>query len=95
MAAYIIAEVDVFDQELFEKYQQLVPPTVAAHGGRFLVRGGALERLEGDRSPVRVVIIEFEDSAKAAQWWNSPEYGEAKRLRQRSARTEMILVEGT
>lgn len=94
MAAYIIAEVDVQDAELFEKYKQLVPPTVAAYGGRFVVRGGAVERLEGEWSPARVVVIEFADSAKAAEWWNSPEYAEAKLLRQRSARTELILVEG-
>lgn len=94
MAAYIIAEVDVQDPELFEKYKQLVPPTVAAYGGRFVVRGGAVERLEGEWSPARVVVVEFADAAKAVEWWNSPEYAEAKLLRQRSARTEMILVEG-
>lgn len=94
MAAYLIVEIDVIDQQLFETYKQMVPPTVARYGGKFLARGGAVEKLEGRRSPARVVVIEFEDAAQARQWWDSPEYAEAKLLRQRCARTEMIIVEG-
>jgi uncharacterized protein (DUF1330 family) len=94
MAAYIIVELDVLDRELFEEYKRLTPPTLAAYGGRFLVRGGAVESLEGDWLPERLVVVEFEDSEKARRWWDSPEYAEAKRLRQRCARTRMVLAEG-
>ncbi len=95
MAAYLIVEIEVTDPQLYETYKQLVPPTLARYGGKYLVRGGAVERLEGSWSPARVVVVEFEDAARARQWWDSPEYAEAKRLRQSCARTEMIIVEGS
>ncbi|MDX1514574.1 MAG: DUF1330 domain-containing protein [Gammaproteobacteria bacterium] len=94
MAAYIIVQVDVTDPERYEKYKGMVPPTLKPYGGRFLVRGGAVENLEGSWKPVRVVIIEFESVEKAKAWWNSEEYADAKALRQATARTEMIVVEG-
>jgi uncharacterized protein (DUF1330 family) len=94
MAAFLIVEITVVDQEEFEKYKQMAAPAIAAFGGKYLVRGGALETLEGDWHPERFVIVEFETMAKAKQWWNSTEYREAKQLRQRIAHTRMILVEG-
>jgi uncharacterized protein (DUF1330 family) len=94
MAAYIIANVSVQDPDRYEEYKRLVPPTIAAFGGRFLVRGGAVERLEGDRDPGRVVILEFPSVERAKAWWSSAEYGPVKDLRQASARAELILVDG-
>lgn len=94
MAAYIVVEVDVKDKERYEDYKRLVPPTLAQYGGRFLVRGGAAETLEGDSSPGRVVIVEFPSAEQARAWWGSPEYAPAKELRQATAHTRMILVEG-
>jgi len=94
MAAYLIVEVEVIDPELYGRYKERVPATLAAYGGKFLVRGGAVETLEGDWSPARVVVVEFESVEKAKQWWNSAEYEEPKRMRQEGARTRMILVEG-
>ncbi|HEX8649889.1 MAG TPA: DUF1330 domain-containing protein [Pyrinomonadaceae bacterium] len=94
MAAYVIVEIDVFDQGKFDEYKPMVPPTVAAYGGKFLVRGGAVETLEGDWAPARIVVLEFENAERAKQWWDSAEYSEAKNLRQSAARTQMILVEG-
>ena len=94
MAAYIVVEVDVRDAERYEDYKRLVPPTLAEYGGRFVVRGGAAETLEGDWSPGRVVIVEFPSSEKAREWWASSEYAPAKALRQATAHTRMILVEG-
>jgi uncharacterized protein (DUF1330 family) len=94
MAAYIVVEVDVRDKERYEDYKRLVPPTLAQYGGRLIVRGGAAETLEGDWSPGRVVIVEFPSAEQARAWWGSDEYAPAKELRQATARTQMILVEG-
>ena len=94
MVAYVIAEVDVTDSAGYDAYRALVPATVAAYGGKFVVRGGACETLEGSWRPQRVVVLEFPSVARAKEWWSSPEYREAKALRQRTARTEMIVVEG-
>ncbi len=95
MAAYLIAEIDVTDRQLFETYKQLAARAVALYGGKYLVRGGAVETLEGGWSPARIVVVEFEDAAKAREWWDSPDYAEAKQLRRRCARAEMIIVEGS
>ena len=94
MPAYIVVEIEVLDQERYEHYKQMVPPTLAAYGGRFIVRGGAVEALEGDWSPKRLVILEFPSVAQAKAWWGSSEYAAAKALRQATARTQMIVVEG-
>jgi uncharacterized protein (DUF1330 family) len=94
MAAYIVTEVDVRDAERYEDYKRLVPPTLDGYGGRFVVRGGAAETLEGDWSPRRIVVLEFPSAEKAKEWWGSPEYAPAKELRQATAHTRMILVEG-
>lgn len=94
MAAYIIAEVEVRDSARYEDYKRLVPPTLEAYGGRFIVRGGAAEALEGEWSPRRVVILEFPSAEKAREWWGSAEYAPAKELRQATADSKLILVEG-
>ena len=94
MAAYIIAEIEVLDAERYEDYKRLVPPTLAEYGGRFIVRGGAPETLEGDWSPSRVVILEFPSAEKAKEWWGSDAYAPAKALRQATANSQLILVEG-
>jgi uncharacterized protein (DUF1330 family) len=94
MAAYIVVEVEVQDQERYETYKRMVPPSLAAYGGRFLVRGGEVETLEGDWSPRRLVILEFASAERAKAWWESEEYAEAKALRQATAHSRMILVAG-
>jgi uncharacterized protein (DUF1330 family) len=94
MPGYVIAEVTVTDPQGFEKYREMVPATIARYGGRFVVRGGKLETLEGDWKPKRLVVIEFESAARAKQWWASEEYREPKALRERTARTNLIIVEG-
>ena len=94
MPAYVVVEIEVLDAETYEDYKQLASRAIAAHGGRYLVRGGAVETLEGVWSPKRFVIVEFPSVEQAKAWWSSDEYAGAKALRQRSARTEMIVVEG-
>lgn len=94
MSAYIIAEVKVHDAELYEEYRSRVQPTVEKYGGRFLVRGGKTDLIEGDWNPPRLVVLEFPSADDARAWWSSAEYAEPKALRQRSAVTRMILAEG-
>ena len=72
----------------------MTPAAIAAYGGRFVVRGGAAETLEGDWKPARLVVLEFDSLERAKEWWSSPEYAPAKALRQKSSRTRMIVVEG-
>ena len=94
MPGYVIAEVTVTHPEEYARYREMVPPTVAKYGGRFIVRGGKTETVEGDWKPTRLVVIEFESAARAKEWWASEEYREAKALRQRTARSSVLIVEG-
>jgi len=94
MAAYIVVQVDVTDPARYERYKSLVPPSFQKYGGRFIVRGGKTETLEGDWAPKRFVIVEFPSVEQAKAWWASSEYAEAKALRQATAISQMIVAEG-
>lgn len=94
MSAYIVVQVDVKDPVRYEDYKRLVPESLAKYGGRFVVRGGRAETLEGTWSPQRFVMVEFPDLERAKAWWASADYAEAKALRQATSHTEMIVVEG-
>jgi uncharacterized protein (DUF1330 family) len=94
MAAYVIADIDVRDAERYEEYRQLVTPSIAAYGGRYLVRGGETAILEGDWLPRRCVVIEFPSVEQARAWWDSEAYAPAKEIRRQSAKARMILVAG-
>ena len=94
MPAYVINDMEITDPALFEEYRKLTPATVAQYGGRFMVRGGRVEPLEGDWSPSRLVILEFPSLDQARAWVDSPEYAPAKRLRQLASKSNLILVEG-
>jgi uncharacterized protein (DUF1330 family) len=71
--AYVIATVEVKDPVRYEDYKTLVPPSIAAFGGRFVARGGKTDVLEGDWNPNRLVILEFPTAERARQWYDSPE----------------------
>jgi len=94
MAAYVIATLEITDPQGFEEYRNMVPPTIEQYGGKYIVRGGKMEKLEGDWEPKRLVIIEFDNLEQAKQWWACEEYRDAKALRQRTAKTDLIIVEG-
>lgn len=94
MSAYIVVEVEIHDPVRYEDYKKMVPPSLKQYGGRFVVRGAQAETLEGTWAPKRFVILEFPSVERAKAWWSSPEYTEAKALRQATAHTEMIVVEG-
>lgn len=94
MSAYVIVEVAVHDAEAYEDYKRQTPESVTKYGGRFVVRGGHAETLEGDWVPKRIVVVEFESMEQAKRWWSSPEYTPVKALRHRTASSRMIVVEG-
>ena len=94
MPAYIYANVEVTDPAAYDTYRAQVPAVVAAHGGRFIVRGGACELLEGEASPKRQVILEFPDMAHLKAFYNSPEYKVLIALRQSASRGHLIAMEG-
>jgi|HubBroStandDraft_1064217.scaffolds.fasta_scaffold30971_4 uncharacterized protein (DUF1330 family) len=94
MVAYVVVDVDVYDPVVFEEYRQLGVPTLGRYGARVLARSEAAEPLEGDWRPRRFVILEFESVAKAKEWHASPDYARAKVIRQRSAETNSIVVQG-
>lgn len=94
MAAYIIVDVKITDPRRYEDYKKLTPGSLIAYEGKFIVRGGTAEPLEGDWSPGRMVVIEFPTSQKAKEWWSSDGYAPAKAIRQAASITQMILVEG-
>jgi uncharacterized protein (DUF1330 family) len=94
MSAYVIVETDIHDPEQYERYKAASPGAVAAGGGRFVVRGGELAVLEGDWSPSRLVVLEFEDLEAAKEWYASDRYQEAKKLRDGAARLNMVAVQG-
>ncbi|MHC4154279.1 MAG: DUF1330 domain-containing protein [Planctomycetota bacterium] len=94
MPAYLIANVDIKDADRFKDYMKATPSVVKQFGGKFLVRGGAFEICEGNWDPKRLVLVEFESMQKARQFYNSPEYKAIKDLRQSSAYTEWVFVDG-
>jgi uncharacterized protein (DUF1330 family) len=94
MAAYVIADIEVIDSAGFAEYQQKVPATIAAYGGRYLVRGGAAEVLEGNGSPKRCVVLEFPNMAQFKSWYASPEYLPLIAIRERTAKSNLLVIEG-
>ena len=94
MLAYVIADVTVTDPATMDEYRKQVPATVAKYGGRFLVRGGAHQTVEGEWKPTRLVVLEFPTMDAARRWYDSEDYREPKALRLRSGRTNLVMVEG-
>ena len=94
MPAYIIVEIDILDPVGYEEYKKLAGATVKKYGGKYIVRGGKAEVLEGDWKPKRIVVLQFENMERAKAWLKCPEYAEPRKMRHRTAKTRMILVEG-
>jgi uncharacterized protein (DUF1330 family) len=94
VAAYVIVDAKSSDPERMNEYRRLSSTAVAKFNGRYLVRGGAYELLEGDWRPERVVVVEFESMEKARAFYDSPEYVAARRARDGCSRFDMLLVEG-
>lgn len=94
MPGYVIADVTVTDPETYADYRALTPGSIAAFDGRFLVRGGEHEVIAGGWQPGRLVLLEFESPARAAAWYDSPSYVEARAIRQRASTGHMVHLEG-
>ena len=94
MAAYVIVDVQVTDPQAFEEYRKRVPATVEKYGGKFIVRGGKHEKIEGTWDPTRLVVLEFPSVEHAKRWYGSEEYREPKAVRLKSSKASMIFVEG-
>lgn len=91
----MISEVEILDQVEAERYRTLAARSIAAHGGRYLVRGATPEAIEGAWDPrERLVIVEFPDAAAARRWYDSPEYAEARALRRTALRRRLLFAEG-
>ena len=94
MAAYVIVEIEIVDPTGYEEYKKQAGATVHKYGGKYIVRGGTTEVLEGDWKPKRIVILQFESMKRAKEWLNCEEYREPRKSRHRTAKTNMIVVEG-
>ena len=94
MSAYMIAEMQVTNAEGYETYRTQVGATIEQYGGTYVVRGGAVEAIEGDAAPGRMVVLQFADVDAAKRWYNSPEYQAIVGLRQANSVGRLTLVEG-
>ena len=94
MAGYVLIDVEITDHAVFTEFRDRAPAVVEAYGGRFLVRGGATEVVQGDWTPHRVVILEFDSTERAKSWWNSPEHTELRAILDRCSNATTAIVEG-
>jgi len=94
MKGYVIVDIEILDQGKFQNYRQMAAASIELYGGRYIVRGGSIQALEGDWRPERLTIIEFESVEKAKAWYDSPEYAPAKQIRQEASRLKILIVEG-
>lgn len=94
MSAYVLVDIDVTDPAEYEVYKTKAAASVAQYGGRYIVRGGNPQTLEGTWQSRRITVLEFSTPEQARAWYASPEYTEARAIRQRASTASMILVEG-
>lgn len=94
MSAYLIAEIDLTDPVAYEEYRKQVPGVIAKYGGRYVVRGGKVESLEGGWSPKRLAVVEFASMEQALKFYRSAEYAPLIKLRQRASKGKLVVVEG-
>jgi uncharacterized protein (DUF1330 family) len=94
VAAYVIADVDVTDPETYKEYTAQTPGSIAAHGGKFIVRGGRFDVLEGNWEPGRVVLIEFPSMEAALGWYRSENYQELAKIRRSASSARILVVDG-
>ncbi len=94
MAAYVLVDIEVTDAGPYDEYRRQVPPIVEKYGGKYLVRGGDLQTIEGDWTPRRLVVLEFPSVERATEFYNSEDYRPLRELRLSSTNSKMVLVEG-
>ena len=94
MSAYVIAEIDITDPAAYEEYRKQVPGVIARYGGKYIVRGGKVEPLEGGWSPKRIAVVEFPSMEQALKFYRSPEYAPLLKIREKASRGKLVIVEG-
>ena len=94
MAGYVIVNNEVTDEALYAEFRELASASIEAHGGRYLVRGGAAEVMEGGWTPDRLVVVEFDSVEQARAWLTSAQFAEARKIRVKAAGASVIVVEG-
>ena len=95
MTAYVISDVEPRDSDLIDRYRKLAQASIEKYGGRYIVRGGAVEAVEGDWTPRHIVIVEFPSMDRAHEWYRSEAYAEALIVREQALSRRLIFVEGT
>jgi uncharacterized protein (DUF1330 family) len=95
MAAYVIGDIEVTDPAAFQEYRNRLGATIEQYGGRFVIRGGRVNSKEGDWQPHRLLMLEFPSFEQAERWYNSSEYKPLIAIREKAARTQLIIAEGT
>jgi uncharacterized protein (DUF1330 family) len=95
MAAYVIGDIEVTDPAAFQEYRNRLGATIEQYGGRFVIRGGRVNAKEGDWQPHRLLMLEFPSFEQAERWYNSSEYKPLIAIREKAARTHLIIAEGT
>ncbi len=94
MAVYAVVNIRISDPDRYAEYREQAPPTIARYGGKYLARGGEVEVLEGEWTPQRLVILEFESMERFKEWYDSPEYAPLKQLRGETTVSDFVVVEG-
>jgi uncharacterized protein (DUF1330 family) len=94
VAAYVIYQGEVFDQTRYDEYKAKAAESILAAGGRYVVRGGDIEVLEGEAPAGRTVVLEFPTRQAAIDWYRSDEYTEIRKIREGAARARMYVVDG-
>lgn len=94
MPAYVISDVEPLDPALVAQYRALAEASIAKYGGRYIVRGGAIDAVEGGWTPKHVVIVEFPSMARAREWYGSPDYAEALKVRRHALKRRLIFIDG-
>jgi uncharacterized protein (DUF1330 family) len=94
MAAYMIARVNVTDWDKYNEYIKVTPGIIAKYGGQFIVRGGEMVTLEGPAEAGRIVVVEFPNLKKAEEFYHSPDYTDAKKIREGAASAQFVAVAG-
>jgi len=94
MSAYVISDIEIRDPVLIAEYRALAQDSIALYGGRYLVRGGAIDAVEGGWNPKMIVIVEFPDMERARAWYHSPDYAAALKVRRHALDRRLIFVDG-
>ena len=94
MSAYVIVDIEIHDAAAYDEYRKLVGATLVQYGGKFVVRGGKIDVLEGGWNPKRIVVLEFESAARVREWYDSEEYRVPKQIRMKASKGNVIVVDG-